>query len=447
MAKLTKQQTEAIKAIKEWYKQAEGGSIFTLSGYAGVGKTYLINYIIENDILGINQDEIAFCAPTGKAASLLTIKGLPASTIHSLIYVPIVETKIINTENGEVLKKKIIRFEKKKILDRNYKLIIIDEISMVNKKELKNLQSFDIPILAIGDDFQLPPIGEDNGLLKNPDYKITEVVRQALDNPIIKIATEIRNGNYVPNGHYGTVLIEKKKNLDEKIIDHFLLNSDQVLCGTNKSRHELNKRIRELNGIDTEKHILPIKGEKMICLLNNNEEYIFYNNKTVMLSNGMTGYIENIKYDIVEETDLFSIDFRPDFIEKENNVKFNELIVDDGVFTTKEKTFKYETRQPIYKNKLGELTFKKIKKDNSAEGLESYLNKLLREIRLRDASTILYINRFDFGYAITVHKSQGSQYDKVTIFDESYIMKNKIDRRKWLYTAITRAIKKAVIIR
>ena len=148
--KLNDQQEIAKDLIVDWYlNKTHEKLVFTLAGYAGTGKTFLINYIIKN-CLDIPLHKVAFIAPTGKAASVLTQRGcLNACTVHKLIYNRI--EKESQTEiNGKIIKTKRFEFVKKPNIPK-YKLIILDEVSMVSEKMMEDLISFGIPILCCGD--------------------------------------------------------------------------------------------------------------------------------------------------------------------------------------------------------------------------------------------------------------------------------------------------------
>ena len=108
--------------------------------------------------------------------------------------------------------------------------------------------------------------GHDNGLLKKPDVNLTQIVRQAEDNMIIKIATMARNGQPIPTGNYGNVIVINKNYLTEENYKNIVTKADQVLCGTNRMRKELNHRIKGYLGLNQNNINI---GEKVICLLNN----------------------------------------------------------------------------------------------------------------------------------------------------------------------------------
>lgn len=360
---LSNEQERAIKIASDNFKH--GVNITTIGGYAGSGKTTLIKYFIEeNDLMSSTH----FCTYTGKAALILQQKGLPATTIHKLIY-----QTIVNHRTGE------FRFLRKAKLSDHVKLIVVDEISMVPKDLLNDLQRYGVPIIALGDPGQLEPIGDtDNLLLKNPDIFLKEIHRQALGNSIIRLSMDIREGKplkLIDNDPH--IKIVKKDEV------HFeMLNwADQILVSRNATRHGINDHMRKELGFSGE---YPMVGEKMICLRNYWKKS---NSDGYALTNGATGTVQSTKtlsQYFYPNTTL--IDFLPDF--------------SDGVF-----------------DKL-KLNGKVLKREG---------NVYQKGKKIFD---------FDFGYAITVHKSQGSQFPKVFVFNETL---PHTDHKRLLYTAVTRA--------
>ncbi len=433
--KLTYQQAAAAELIEDWYKtyKQSGKQIFVLSGYAGTGKTTLVNYIIDK-ILKIKPSQVAFATPTGKAAAVLIQKGSPATTIHRLIY-SAVEHEYETEINGRTVKGRKIEFVKRKNIG-NYKLIVLDEISMVNKKMMEDLLSYGIPILATGDLAQLPAIAsESHNLLENPDFNLTEIVRQAKDNAILYVATQARNGESIAFGEYndGEVIVIDRNMLTSKQFTKYLLEADQVICGKNTTRIKLNKLIRELKGY---KDRYPGDGEKLICELNNYE--IDFNDQ-YSLVNGMSGTVTNFKI-LDEDLKLATITFTPDFVD----APVNHILIESKIFYTNE--YKYEKHQNIYFMFDGTYRLqRKIYKSDYPDDA-TYKKKMRDEfMNKKKAIATFMINQFDFGYAITCHKSQGSQWDNVVVIDESNVFGKEANR--FLYTAITRAAKRLILIR
>ena len=175
---LSQEQNNAIEAILEWYKK--GGTVFTLTGYAGTGKTTVLSTLLERLS---DKVAVALCAPTGKATSVLRSKMGPycraksIATLHRTIYYP-----------PEEIEKNNLLFTSRKHIPAD--MLIIDEASMLNKEILWDVLKLNVPVVLIGDNFQLPPVsGEHIDELDNPDARLTHVFRQALDNPIIKAAS------------------------------------------------------------------------------------------------------------------------------------------------------------------------------------------------------------------------------------------------------------------
>src|SRR5437588_9372920 len=216
MPVFTPQQDAALVATANWLKDARGrAAIFRLFGYAGTGKTTLARHIAA----GIDG-KVLFAAFTGKAACVMRSKGCPnATTIHSLIYKPRdtnEETPSFDLWSDAPASKA--------------KLIIIDECSMVDAELARDLMSFRVPLLVLGDPAQLPPI-QGGGFFTEakPDSMLTEVHRQARDNPIVRLSMDIRAGDYLEPGRYGESEVVRKADLDPERV----LKADQVLVGRN----------------------------------------------------------------------------------------------------------------------------------------------------------------------------------------------------------------------
>jgi exodeoxyribonuclease-5 len=178
MSLLTTEQKNVIRGV---IKDIEQKQFISLGGYAGTGKSTIIKVILK----ALEQKGLYFlpCAYTGKAANILRKKGIGnSSTIHSSIYRPCVD------ENGETFWNLV---EKNKMVNE-IDGFIIDEASMVGKEIHKDLCSFGLPIIYIGDHGQLEPIGTEFNLMKDPDYKLETVHRNAGE--IAYFADHLRQG-------------------------------------------------------------------------------------------------------------------------------------------------------------------------------------------------------------------------------------------------------------
>src|SRR3954463_1748797 len=226
MTVFTPHQDAALQAVAAWLKAkpGQGGTpqTFRLFGYAGTGKTTLVRHLAE-----AVDGKVLFAAFTGKAALVMRSKGCErASTIHSLIY----KTR----ESGE----EVPSFD---LWDESpaakASLIVIDECSMVDAELGRDLLSFGVPVLVLGDPAQLPPI-QGGGFFPEaePDAMLTEVHRQAADDPIIHMSMAVREGERLEPGRYGESEVVRKAALDPARV----LDADQALVGRNVTRRSYN---------------------------------------------------------------------------------------------------------------------------------------------------------------------------------------------------------------
>ncbi|WP_417407893.1 ATP-dependent DNA helicase [Hoeflea sp.] len=374
--KFSPQQDEALKAVSRWLKDGRT-PIFRLFGYAGTGKTTLAKYFADNV-----DGEVLFAAFTGKAAQVLRARGAKnARTIHSLIYRPKGEEEISDEETGKTTVSPLFSINRQSPLAQAA-LIIIDECSMVDEALGKDLMSFGTPILVLGDPGQLPPISGGGFFTEQePDILLTEIHRQARDNPIIDLAMQVREGREIMHGDYGTAQVIGKNEVDRDMV----LEADQVLVGTNRTRRRYNQRLRELKGFT---QAFPQAGDKLVCLRNDPAKALLNGS----LWQVMTSSKETVKPGI-------NLLLRPEDDDMDRGSAKIKLL--KSVFDDPDLEVPWQTKK-----------------------------------RYDD---------FDYGYALTVHKAQGSQWNSVVLFDESYAFRET--RERWLYTAITRAAERLVIVR
>lgn len=374
----------------------------TIGGLAGTGKTFLIAILRDEIYDKWKSKNIAFVTFTGKASSVLKTKleennsifhGDSCSTIHSLIYRPELKYDI------KTKKMVVIKWIKKPELD--FDLIFIDEASMVNGQIWKDLIDYNIPIIAVGDHGQLPPIGDQFNLMEKPDYLLTEIKRQALDNPIIRLSQDIRNGIEIPFGFYDKnnhdvfKLPWNSSECRSMLNKVDFLNDDViVLCGFNKTRTKFNKMVRSKYGFTNDE---PYPGEKIIFLKNN------YNSKVL---NGMLGKVMFLMYEAKNVYEL--------------------TVSIDG--------YEHPYSGLVYNGCFG-----KEKYDEAADEIQEKKYKAI--IKNSNHGSI---DLCDFGYAITTHKSQGSEFKKVICFIEGYWDAEYM--KKFIYTGVTRAKEKLFLI-
>lgn len=413
---LTESQYQACEQATAWFGDGTFNAerpIFRIFGYAGTGKTTIINELISQHKKLI----VAFASYTGKAAMVMRKQGLPAQTIHSLIYQPIVPSKkvcdaLFKRIDEESDKKEITRLwselnEARKVQfrlkNRNEStlsttaLLVLDECSMVNQEMLDDLLSFQTPIIALGDPGQLPPIDGAGAIINaEPDVMLTEIHRQAEDNPIISYATKARKGYAIPFGHDGSARKTARKDFT---IDT-AVGYDQILVGKNVTRKSLNMAIRRHFAYDAP---YPEVGEKVICLANDRVR----NDKgdEVPIFNGMQGIVT--------------------YVGLEGDVGIQLLVQFEGGGID----IAYANPIPIVALRAHFDAYS----DPTALKRVRWWNKKDHQ-------------EFDFGYVITVHKAQGSQWDTVLLYDDEFLTWKRSERAQWLYTAITRARLELTII-
>lgn len=411
---LTADQERAKECLLDWFFN-RSAQVFLLAGYAGTGKTFLINHVVKECFYLTPDRDAVFVTPTGKAATVLIQNGTPAGTIHSLIYRKEEVKEEYVDEDGVVTVREKLFFKKRSTIDDQIKLIVVDEASMVNDDTVQDLLSFGVKCLFSGDNAQLPPVAGRNSLV--PDYELTEIVRQEADNPIVTVASMAREGKVIPYGVYGeSVCVIPRARFRGRDRERILREADQIIYGTNATRAKLNAEIRELLGFRDK---LPMEGEKLICTLNNWDRTIDYGEE-FHLVNGILGYASDLQY---FEGDLALCSFRAEFLSD----VITEVPFDAGIFTAGEFRYGFGKDRMVCLLSDGSVVPETVGKRNEAvvEGVEP-------------------ANRFEFGYAITCHKAQGSEFDFVVVFDESWCFEEK---HKWLYTAITRAKSKLLIVR
>jgi exodeoxyribonuclease-5 len=141
-------------------------------------------------------------------------------------------------------------------------LVWVDEVSMVGAELGRDLLSFGTKVLVVGDRNQLPPIaGTGYFTAREPDFMLREVHRQAVGNPIIHLATMARLGQQLQIKNYGTSSVIPRY----MVKPEDLLQYDQIICGTHKTRCATNHQIRKLRGFAGD---IPNVGERVICLKN-----------------------------------------------------------------------------------------------------------------------------------------------------------------------------------
>ncbi len=383
---LSTKQKDILNDMLSWYKEKKT-SYLTLGGYAGTGKTTLLGYLnlkLHKEYKSIN---IAYCSFTGKASVVLKKKLQETNSLKSSDFVGTIHRLIYKAIVDE--RDVIVGWEKIPEEDFKYELIVVDEASMVSQDIWRDLLSFNKPVLAVGDHGQLPPVEGKFNLMSNPMLRLEEIYRQEKDNPIIIVSEIARKYGEIPMMEFSK-FVKKFSRQDDEVME-FLTDklsgygdNNMVLVGYNHTRVKLNEGIRQLLEFEGKQ---PTIGDRVICLRNNTQLGIF---------NGMLGTIQLIEQ--IKQKDL------PDYYQT------------DILFDGENDVF----HLPISIEQFGQ---KETLKGSTRE-----------------------INLFDFGYALTVHKAQGSQAEKVILFEERFPRMDDDNWRRWLYTGVTRATKELYII-
>ena len=389
---LNEKQKQGLKIAVDRHRAGEKYTV--IAGYAGTGKSTLVKFIIA--ALDVSLDKVAYASFTGKAAEVLRKKGNHnAMTLHRLLYesIPRPAGGYYHKPKGQL----------------EYSIIVVDEVSMVPKDLIEQLFKHRVYVIFLGDPFQLPPVDKDsdNHLLDNPHIFLDEIMRQEEGSEIIQLTMKIRNGE--------SIELFKGKNI--QVLPACELNTgmlqwaDQIITGTNARRTIINNQCRELLGFGPE----PQNGDKIICLRNYWEDFNTVGDPMV---NGTVGYMRNslrayvrippfIKSD-KREFDIIQCDFEAD------NTIYPMVEIDREMMLTGNKCCDWRVSYQLgkLKNRIGDI--------------------VPRE--------------FAYGYAITCHKAQGSEWEKVLVIEETFPF-SKEEHARWLYTAITRAQDKCVLIR
>lgn len=412
----TEEQDVALKSIKYWFEH-ETSKVYRLGGLAGTGKSSIIPML--HEYLGLSPYNLEYVAPTNKAALIvqrrLNDAGLMVNTrtLHKAYYAknerhcddcPLTESlrNVCHGLPGYNSCGCYLDFDVRINLDRQIKLIVCDESSMVGREIYEDLMSGigDTKILFVGDHGQLEPV-EDNyevlkrygkfDLMNDPDYVLTQIQRQAQDSPIIRLAHAARKGRAIPYGAFGEG-IQKIKSAEELEFDFrdpgtigitYFSNVDD----TNKY-HKGRISVANLNyiwrmnlGLDPKR---PVVGDRVVC-----RDFI----RNHGIAKGSLATIQEIKYVSPE-------------------IYYVTLELSDG------RSY-----------------------DGNIAAKQFYNNRVIWGMQ--------HLAKWDYGYALTCHTAQGSEFDSVVVFEPPVAFIKWIGSEsysRWLYTAITRAKQHLLIV-
>jgi exodeoxyribonuclease-5 len=378
---MSEDQALVYDQVLAWDSDVNASQTLKLGGYAGTGKTTVLAAIantLEND----RGKHVAYAAFTGKAVNVMSKKlkacGVHGQcmTLHSLMYKPLTNSK------GEIL-------DWIKVESLPYSMVVVDEASMVGTELWNDLLSYGLPVLAVGDHGQLPPISESTlNLMTQPDLRLERIHRQAEGNPILELAQFVRNGGNFKKFEPSDSRVSFIPSIDA-IAGHLSADANNrvAICYTNKIRTQINAYLRD------QQDKLAV-GETIICL--KNRKPIF---------NGMRGALSYLDTDIDKFTNVGAV------------VDF----VDDNLRLVCEVNL-HQFGMPSLETKLANIpgppyTWQQV-------GM-----------------------LFDYGRAMTCHKSQGSQFKEVAVVFENALYRDVEFARRWMYTAVTRASEKVYLVR
>lgn len=426
------QQINALNEMDRFMKSNE--TSMTLSGYAGTGKTSLMEMIAKK---GQKQNRpVMFCATTNKAAAVLNDRvskaGFKASTLNKVfgINVEVDSSKAYNARNLVNVLKDV------DIMPGT--TIIIDEASMINEENYKILNDIAkehrLKIIYVGDEAQLAPVNEDkiSKVFRNGEGKVIRLtqVERTDDNAILKEATAIRNGeslsgvtSFNSKGEGVAYISPQHQEAINEVIDKYVKGLKQnpnyfrILAYTNKAVTAYNNQVRELLGYDSP---IPHVGEPMTGYANwgyewRTKSYRFINSESykvtqvgrpttvqTRLDNGTPVVMQAVP--ITLEDSLGNVDTF-NFMDIKNNAQNRQ----SAMILANEKKRLWNEARRAYGREAKAAVYAKI------NAIDSFL--FVNDNIEDNSHNLLQAKTIDFGYALTIHKSQGSTFTHVLMDD------------------------------
>lgn len=379
MVTLSDKQWAAVQEIVAWYRGGRSTpQVFLLTGYAGTGKSTIFKAALQ-ELHRWGMRKHALATFMGRAAAVLRKKGNPeAQTLHSLIYTieidPVTQRRVwVVNFDGDVA---------------DVDLIGVDECFMVDNPVGADLASLGKKILAMGDPGQLPPInGKSYFHDMEPNVFLDEVHRQAMESPIIMLATMAREGKKLPLGRWDCGELGRAQVLPHNRDNQHLIYREetQPLCGIHRTRIGYTQRIRRLRGFEGP---LPQPGEKLLIRKNDRDLAIF---------NGTVGEL----YDAVRpykrragDDEIKSRYIHVDFLPEDGDRPIRDLVCDPWLF---EKHFDQNVQEPRFKKG---------------------------------------VQWVDWGNVLTMHSAQGGEWPSVTVVDDAGVFGE--DQHRHRYVGCTR---------
>lgn len=424
---LSEDQLAVRDGVRDWLQSKSRSSTLAIGGFAGTGKSFVLGQLASE--FAREGKRVAYLAFTGRASQVLrsnitragvmvystnrpnkidrSSAGAYVGTIHSFLYMPCVckEDSSLKSSCSVCNGRGWLQTADMPSIAELFDLIVVDEASMVPTCIQEDLKSLDKPILYVGDHGQLPPVDGSIGAMCNPSFRLEKIHRQAEGNPIIALSRLIRESGrmYDPRIDIGSsIMYLPRSNLNKVALDlsaRLPLHEWGFICWTNATRVMLNTIIRRAaHKVAMTESKLPQAGDCVVVLANRKV-------RGVHVCNGMRGVVQSS----MQSTLMCSSDNTMHI-----TIKLFELDQPlDLLCITKQFNCKYT-----------------LSKDADIP------SSLIRRCAL-----------VDYGWAITVHKAQGSQFDTVALYVDRPEYINDDSYRQWLYTAVTRAKNNLIILR
>lgn len=442
---LNSQQAEALNIMNDFI-HSDNETTMTLSGYAGTGKTSLMEIIAKKAI--IDHKPIMFCATTNKATAVLKSKisylGFEAQTLNKTFGINVE----VDTDSSYDAKNLINKLH---IPDIPYgTTVIIDEASMINEENYNVINKIatdnDLKIIYVGDKAQLSPINENkvSKVFRNIDGKVIELtkVERTDDNAILKEATNIRNGKSMSmkssfnDEGKGVAFINPKGEHKQAIIDiikHYVQNLKKnpdyfrILAYTNKTVSEYNDYVRkQLGYIDNIPHI----GEPIVGYNNWNynwrtKTYDFINSESYKVTK--VGTQKEKSFEVGNQKVIMTI--IPITLEDSfgRHRSFNFMDIKNNSANRAAAEILATMKKTLWAKAKNASKAEKRKIYTQINGIDKFL--FVNDNIIDSQGHYLQTKTFDFGYALTIHKSQGSTFTNVLIDDNDIsIAKDNVTR-------------------
>jgi ATP-dependent exoDNAse (exonuclease V) alpha subunit len=428
---LNKDQQIAYDYIRNYIITDSEYDFVVFKGFAGTGKSYTLSRIAES----LKNVQIGMSAPTHKAVRVLKDDAEDSSlyiynTIHSFLGL-----KQVIKNNGDILfEPEAAQKYRKKLKVDDIDVLIIDESSMLNSSLLKQILDYykkekkfrKFRLIFTGDPLQCPPVNEEQSLVFNPSidnhYKVLHVdltmpMRQALDNPILAFATDIRNDINNTIEVPDTIKQVTSTDMEQIILNWFdthefraNANYCKILAWTNKVVNEYNIIVRNIILNNPTESI--IVGDKLVA-----DASILDRQGKVQFNNNDEFTVTHVRIDEIRIVD----DYYRVFLTQVRNEEKSDTIV-----------ILHSSSIPAYLRRLEDLKTRALLNGASWKDYYAFIEKFAQ---------------IKYNYALTVHKSQGSSFTNCVVID-SNIKQNKIahERNRLRYVAMTRAKNKLLIL-